>query len=247
MTPNEMKYNMLLFYDKLFEYGAPDYDDRQISAILTKAQIRVFKRHYMPQANKFQMGFEQSEQRRRDLEQFIKNASISNGEITESAIGEQAAVHPNGTLYDMPSDFLYAIEEALVTDVSAPEEITVVPIVHDYYRANIRNPYKQPYKNLAWRMDYSRETPADGTSDPSSKRTEIITDSTSTISEYRVRYLISPPEIIVDVVNAANQKHCILDATLHDEIVDEAVKIAKAATMPDEYQIAQIEQKESES
>ena len=33
MTANEMKYNFLLFYDKLFEYAAPSYDDRQVSAI----------------------------------------------------------------------------------------------------------------------------------------------------------------------------------------------------------------------
>lgn len=247
MTPNYMKYNMLLFYDKLFEYGAPAYDDRQISAILTKAQIRVFKRHYMPAANRYKEGFEQSEQRKKDLEQFIKNGSISNGDITASIAGEQIAAHPNGILYDMPEGFLYAIEEALITSVSNPEEITVVPIKHDYYRANIRNPYKQPYANLAWRMDYSRETPATGTDLPTAKRTEIITDATSTITDYRVRYLVSPPDIVVDEIVPANQKHCILDVTLHDEIVDEAVKVAVAATNPETYQVSHTEQKENES
>lgn len=239
-----MKYNFLLFYDKLFEYGAPAYDDRQISAILTKAQMRVFKRHYMPAANRYREGFETSEQRRTDLEQFIKNASTTAGTITVS--GVQTGVHPNGFFYDMPSDFLYAVEEAVVTSTSTPEEVTVLPIRHDYYRANIRNPYKKPYKNLVWRMDYSRQTHATGENAATVKRTEIITDGAS-VTTYRARYLVTPPDIVVDEVTAANQRHCILDDTLHDEIIDEAVKIAVAATTPETYQIADKEQKDNES
>lgn len=244
MTSNEMKYNFLLHYDKMFEYAAPSYDDRQVSAILTKAQLRVFKRHYMPLANRYQQGFEDSEQRRRDLEQYIKPASIGDGSITTPA--GQTGIHPNGTFFEMPTDFLYAIEESLVTATSNNEEITVFPIRHDYYRANIRNPYKKPYTNLAWRMDIARATQPTGTSSGSAKRVEIITDG-SAITDYRVRYLISPPDIVCDEITTTNQRHCILDSTLHDEVVDEAVKIAKAASMPEEYQIADKEQKENES
>lgn len=244
MTANEMKYNLLLFYDRMFEYAAPSYDDRQISAVLTKAQLRIFKRFYMPNRNKFGEGFEDNEKRRRDLEQFIQNASISDGGISTSI--SQVGAHPNGTFFDMPGDFLYAAEEALVTSTSNGEEITVLPIRHDYYRANIRNPYKRPYSNLAWRMDYSRQTHGEGTTDGTPKRTEIITDG-ATITDYRVRYLTSPPDIVVDEVNPLNQVHCILDVVLHDEIVDEAVKIIRAATTPETYQIADKEQKENES
>jgi len=252
MEANEMKYNLLLFFDKLFEYGAPAYDDRQISAILNKAQIRVFKRHYAPLANVYQQGFEQTEQRRRDLEQFIMSAEfdseavspVEGVDIIESAT--QTGAHVNGTFFDMPDDFLYAVEESIITDESTPEEVNVVPVRHDEYRANVRNPYKKPYKNLVWRMDYSRQTHKEGTGDASAKRTEIITDGAD-VSKYRVRYLITPTEIVVDEVTPANQRHCILDATLHDEIIDEAVKISKASVMPETYQIADKEQKENQS
>ena len=244
MTANEMKYNMLLFYDKLFEYGAPSYDDRQIGAILSKAQLRVFKRHYMPAANKYQQGFESSEQRRTDLEQFIKNAA-------PSSIPATGNEHPNGTFYEMPGDFLYAVEESVITAASSPKEVTVLPIRHDYYRANINNPYKKPYANLVWRMDYSREDHGEDGGDAmtgrTAKRTELVTDDSTTILSYRVRYLITPPEIVCDEIVPANQRHCILDETLHDEIIDEAVKIAVAATMPETYQVAAIEQKDNES
>jgi hypothetical protein len=244
MTANEMKYNLLLFYDKMFEMAAPSYDDRQIGAILSKSQLRVFKRHYMPLANKYREGFESTEQRRRDLEQFIESASLDGGSIEMST--SQLGVHPNGTFYEMPTDFLYAVEESLITDTSNGEEITVLPVRHDYYRANIRNSYKKPYKNLAWRMDFSRETHAVGESSASKKRTEIVTDG-SNIIDYRVRYLISPPNIECDEVTPANQVHCILDSTLHDEIIDEAVKIIRAAVTPETYQISDKEQKDNES
>jgi len=178
------------------------------------------------------------------LEQFIENASVGGGTITVSS--DQTGVHPNGTFFDMPEDFLYAVEEALITTTSSGEEITVLPVRHDYYRANIRNPYKKPYTNLAWRMDFSRATHSVGVTEPSSKRTEVITDGAN-ITDYRVRYLISPPDIVCDEVTPANQIHCILDETLHDEIVDEAVKIAVAATTPETYQIADKESKDNES
>lgn len=244
MLANEMKDNMLLFYDKLFGMAAPSYDNRTISAILSKAQLRVFKRYYMPNRNKFGEGFEATEKRRRDLEQFIKNAIV-----TPST--DQTGVHPNGVFYDMPTDFLYAAQESVVTDLSTPNEVAVIPVRHDEYNANIRNTYKKPWKNLVWRMDYSRldhgEDGGDAMTGRTAKRTELITDSESTVTTYRVRYLITPPNIVCDDITPTNQRHCILDETLHDEIVDEAVKIAKAATSPDTYQIADKEQKENES
>ena len=239
-----MKFNTLLFYDGMFELTAPAYDDRQISAVLTKAQMRVFKRHYAPTDNQFGQGFESTEERRRDLEQFIKGATLS-----ESS--DQIGIHPGGVFYDLPTDFLYAIEESLVTSDSTPSEITVVPVRHDQYRANINNPYKKPYENLAWRMDYSREDHGDDGGDAltgrTAKRTEIITKSGSTISSYRVRYIMMPPDIVCDEITAANQRHCILDESLHDEIVNEAANIMYAATKPDEYQISSAEQQRSES
>jgi len=240
----------------MFEYAAPQYDDRQISAILTKAQLRVFKRRFMPTDNRFGQGFENTEERRRDLEQFIKQEAPT---ISTTQVG----VHPSGVFYDMPEDFLYAVEESLITVESTPNEVTVVPIRHDEYRANIHNPYKRPYANLAWRMDYARETHSTGDTTATEKRAEIIVrldydtatytgseavvDPADYVSSYRLRYVQTPPDIVCDEVTPANQVHCILDATLHDEIVDEAVKIATAATQPQEYNVSQAEQTSGES
>lgn len=329
MTANEMKFNFQLKYDSLFEFSAPAYDDRQISYLLTEAQFRVFLKRYNPFGNKYQKGFESDEQRRRDLEQLIKPATVdgkiqtgggtysctwnTSGTLTAvyvtppgstkglnpgqtitgtgigtnntaiikdiiddnnftlvtmastpaqltpitltGGLGKSAAqggVHPKGIFLDMPSDFLYAIEEAvkLETNPGAVVNTTeswVKPVKHDEYLSNINNPYKQPYKDLIWRMDISRTQHALGTAVLSSaKRTELILPSGYIVNSYRVRYLATPPAIVCNEFTPTSQIHCILDESLHREIVDEAIIIAQAAVKPDKYQIGVAEQERND-
>ena len=262
MTSNEMKFNFQLKFDSLFEFSAPAYDDRQISYILTEAQFRVFIKRYNPLGNKYQKGFEDDEQRRRDLEQLIKPALYDKADPTGASVpagveamivsSQQGGVHPDGVFIDTPSDFLYAVEEAVLleTDPGAvvnPRESWVRPVRHDEYLANIGNPYKQPYKDSIWRMDISRYQHAEGTAtQATAKRTELILPDGYALNKYRVRYLSTPPAIIVDEFDPTNQKHCILDETLHREIVDEAVVIAQAAAQKEAYQVGISEKQRSE-
>lgn len=330
MTANELKFSFQLKFDSLFEFSAPAYDDRHISYLLTEAQWRVFIKRYNPLGNKYQKGFEGNEQRRRDLEQLIKPASISGAfatgvgtrdciwsagnstisidsggdfittvglnpgqTITGVGIGKagttttntvkyiidsthfsvvdtplaagnsvsltsslgksatQGGIHKNGLFLDLPTDFLYAIEEActlkLTGGTARTVESWIKPVRHDEYLANINNPYKKPYKDLVWRMDISRATQADGISILSSaKRTELVIPSGYELVEYRTRYLAVPPAIVVDEFDPTLQKHCVLDESLHREIVDEAVAIAQAAVKKEEYQIGRAESQQSE-
>ena len=157
----------------------------------------------------------------------------------------QAGAHPNGIFYDLPEGFLYAVEEA-VKLVGQTTESWVKPVRHDEYLANINNPYKKPYKNLIWRMDMAREFHSIGEAASTNKRTELILPATSELDYYRVRYLSIPPAIVCDEFDPDNQVHCILDETLHREIVDEAVAMARAAVKPEEYQIGLSEKNRSE-
>lgn len=254
MTPTDMKFLWKLKFDSLFDFGSPSYDDRQIGELLTDAQFRVFIHKYNPFGNKYQRGFEQNEKRRRDLDQLIKPASMSGGTITQST--DQTGVHPNGVLLDLPDDFLYFIEESAVISITPNEEVDVTPVRHDEYREAIRDPFKRPYENKVWRMDFSKET--DPTGDgigPNSgtdKRVELITGrhrrtgTQGTVTDYRVRYLRMPPDIVVNEVTPSEERHCVLDESIHREIVDEAVKIAAAAVKPQELQIKQSEKNDSE-
>ena len=258
MTANEQAFSFKLKFDSLFEFGAPAYDDRQIGYLLTEAQFRVFIKRYNPMGNKYKKGFEDDEQRRRDLEQLIKPAlydatsAIPTGVEAISISSEQGGVHPEGIFFDMPGNFLYAVEEASTLktdpgDIVSPRESWVRPVKHDEYLANITNPYKQPYKDLVWRMDISRFQDAEGTSTAATaKRTELILPSGYAVERYRVRYLSTPPSIVVDQFDLDNQRHCVLDETLHREIVDEAVAMADAAVKKEDYQVSLNEKQRSE-
>ena len=194
--------------------------------------------------------------RRRDLEQLIKPALYDSADPTGTGLPDgvdaitvsiqQGGTHPDGQFFDMPGGFLYAVEEAVKIE-GEPREAWVRPVKHDEYLANINNPYKKPYKDLVWRMDISRYQQAEGTStSATAKRTELILPEAATVDQYRIRYLATPPEIVVDEFDPTNQRHCILDETLHREIVDEAVIIAQAATQEEKYQIGVNEQQRND-
>jgi hypothetical protein len=246
MTANELKEQALLLFDKQFEWAAPAYDDRQISKVLTDAQLIVTEDIYSPR--KDGEDFESSELSRRRLEQLIKSASLSGGDISASAT--QTGVHPQGTFYDLPEDFFLAIEEAATT-AEMSTEAQVKPVEHNFYTQNISNPYKKPYKKVIWRMDISRvdhgEDGGDAFTGRTPKRTELIVANKTTypITDYRLRYLSYPPDIVCDEFTPANQRHSILESSLHPKIVREAVKIMTASVKPEEYQIAVNEQKEN--
>lgn len=237
MTAVEMDQEFLILYDKLTNFDAPGYSELERSIILTKAQERVFFAHYNPLANKFREGFEESEARRKDIQELVKGVTISAPSAT------QTNTLPNGEFYDLPVDFLYAIsEEVTLTsdDVCLNgTRVRIKPITHDEYSINVKNPFKKPDSTqVIWRLDYQ------------GRKHELITDGKSTVSEYHLRYIKNLQPIILgsNTVNGvAGPLDSELNIILHTRIVDEAVKIATGVTDPASYQLKSIEQQEGES
>ena len=127
---------------------------------------------------------------------------------------------------------------------------------HDAYISNWFNPFKRPYNELCWRMDYSKETVLS-----SVKRHELISDGTYNIIDYNIRYYKRPSPIIVPTAATFPQfvidgitvppgyagKDCELDSGVHRQIVDIAVRLAVAALQEtQEYQVKSIESLKSE-
>lgn len=239
MTAQEMKRSFLVLYDKITNFAAPGYLDSEISLFLTKAQERLVLYYYRPNANKYNDGFEETEQRRKELSNLLE----SNTNVTVSA--SQVGILPNGKFFDCPADLLYSTSEEVTIASSNScingKRIDVKPITHDEYTANKRNPFKRPFANsnrgLVWRVDYNTQ------------RHELITDGTFTISNYHLRYIKKPQPIIIDasVINGvAGPLNCTLNDILHERIIDEAVKIATGVTEPQNYQIKVAEKQSGE-
>jgi hypothetical protein len=236
MTAVEMREEFKILYDKITSFSAPGYNEEEISILLTKAQERVIYDLYHPLGNKYREGFEETEARRKDLKELVLGTTISTPATT------QTNVLPNGTFYDLPTNCLYLISEEVTISSNDSclngSRIRVKPITHDEYSINKHNPFKKPYKDLVWRLDYSN------------KVHELITDGTYTISQYHIRYIKRPEPIITDasvtIEGIIGPNDCELDGSIHRRIIDEAVKIAVGITTPEEYQLKLAEQKEAE-
>lgn len=235
MTALEMKRSFLVLYDKITNFAAPGYDDEEISLFLTKAQDRVVLYDYNPNGNKYNEGFEETEQRRKNLGELVNGTTIISPSVS------QTNTLPNGKFFDLPNDCLWAISEEVTISSSDScingNRISVKPITHDEYVINKKNPFKKPDSELVWRIDYN------------TRRHELITDGTYNITNYHLRYLIRPQPIITDtsVINGVTgPKDCQLNSMIHERIVDEAVKIATGITDPQYYQFKTQEASKSE-
>jgi hypothetical protein len=203
----ELKLNQFHTVDKVFT-------STDIAVFFNLAQDQLVNDRYSKNDNNRLTYFEADEKTRLELGSLIKSTVVTN------FVTSDAALHPGGQFANLPSDFLYSLQEMCVVgysdcnDDSATGSVDVLPIRYDEYSKNIKNPFGKPYKNLVWRMDYG----STGT-----KKHELIHASDNTITSYTLKYLSKPTAI--DIINGTD---CGLHESLHEEIVDRAIVIALA-------------------
>lgn len=178
-----------------------------------------------------------------------------------------------GYFVPIPDEAMYVIKEHLhtVKDDKQLKNVPVREVSYAEYDSLIYNKYRKPYKNLAWSMDWGSFTVAshndnggfndstksyslDGTDNNMSstdgsthintfRSRYIIPGKGWSIKGYRVFYIKTPSNIVVDVQDPSAQRHCDLASFLHEDVVEEAVKIAAAASIPEQnkYQVSQNE------
>jgi hypothetical protein len=238
MTSAELELSFLRLYDKVTNLAAPGYTQDEIQLFLNKAQLQSVKHRYNYKGNKYREGVEATEKRRKDLSELVRGVDISGGSGNNS---DQTGVFPNGEFFDLPTDFLYTLMEEITiahnTACFDGNRIKVKPITHDEYNANVNNPFKKPNEGLAWRIDYSHDI----VNSTDALRHEIVTGADMSITTYHVRYIKLPRDI--DLVNGVTSE---LHESMHEEIVDMAVRIATGITDPQSYQIKAAEEKLTE-
>lgn len=131
-------------------------------------------------------------------------------------------------LYLFPTDIMFVVNEALIT--TSNKLLTVVPLKFSEYSRLMSKPFKRPLKNQAWRLINSMT---------SSKTVEVVTNIGDTVSIYNIRYVKRPKPIIlanladdyqdISINGISVMTPCELDPILHQEILERAVELAKAA------------------
>jgi hypothetical protein len=238
-----MRYNVLVGVDSLFQGTSPGYNDKQMSAILNKAQRRVF-------GMKAPL-FDTNEKIKKTLSPLIRRASTATGGVIAVVDAAILAVKHDTTLftgkfYRLPADVGYVVEEYAILELATvhTDPIIVLPITYDYFLKNYTNRYKKPSTSLLWRLDYKQEL----VTATLYYTSEIIYPKTHTLDTYSISYLKYPADIDVDTTTPASQVSCELpDQSFQDEVVGEAIKIITAALNDEGYQVAAAEKKFDEN
>ena len=228
MTLQEFNNEFDIHYNSIAGQSAPNLDAYEKSVFLTKAQLEIVKNYYNTNGNKYKTGFENSEKRRQDLEELIKDYQTSNSFTNSSKI------HSTSRFFNIPEDvFLIIYEKAVINseDCYNGDTAEVKPITHDEFNKQIKNPFKKPEKLTTWRLNFSKIN--------NQNVVEIISPYNIEGSlTYQIRYIKYPKPIILQdlsqlfpgenlsIDGVTTSSNCELNEEIHREILDRAVELA---------------------
>lgn len=228
MTTTEFSNEFDILYNNITSNQAPGLDEYEKSVFLTRAQEDILKGYFNPKTNKVQEGIDSSEQRQ------INFANLIKSHVTELTIVQNKV--------ELPIDVFAILNERLrVTRNNNPIEIELVvrPLTYVEYDRLLSKPYKRPPKYHAWRIIQDNKC-------------SFIAGSRDVISAYHMRYVRKPNPIILEnlsnglaINNSSNKTECELDKSLHREILQRAVELAKATyegTLADQITLGQSSQ-----
>ena len=238
MTANQMWENVLVTYDALYSQSAPGFVSEEASVLMTKAQWYYLLQRLNPKSNRNQEGFEETEIRIQEFAVLVTDAQNATPSVEELPQPDQVGVLPGEKLWALPTNMMLPIYESVTVNVhicgtSSYARITVVPISHDEYNLNFYNPYKRPWtdgtEGVVWRLEHGVKTISGVKRKIFGLITNDIAPNNFSVTNYYLRYLRYPNDIIVDIDTPSNQINCELDSLTHQGICDIAVKLLSAA------------------
>lgn len=222
MSTDEFSNSFDVLYNNIMSNAAPGLNEYEKSVFLTKAQEEIVKNYFNPKGNKYQEGFDGSAKRQIDF-----SGLISVADATTTTLSPTFDVRAK--VYKLPEDLFLIINESLTTNTGIKQ---VVAIRYDEYTRLMSKPYKEPLKFQAWRL----VTKGEGAS---TVQTEVIPRSGETVTKYTIRYVRRPKPIIlcnlsseygdVSINGESTTSECELNPLVHEEILQRAVELAKAA------------------
>ena len=227
MNLQEFSREFDILYDNVTSGKAPGFNEYEKSVFLTKAQDQLLKNYFNPLGNKYQAGYSQNTKRTVDFSNIIRSTVIEGTVAIEST-------YRNTMVYDVPKDILFPT--GLVLRNSSGKELQVVHVSEVELTRLFRKPYKQPYKGEAYKIDNMTED----------RQYEIIVGKVGIEGGYSLylRYVKIPkpiilmdleeleknmglPEDFLSINGVRKESECELHDSIHYEILDRAVNLAK--------------------
>lgn len=257
MTVEEMDDMFETLYNNIGSNQAPGLNAYEKSVFLTKAQDEIVKNYFNPKSkgNNTQDGFDANQKRQIDFSMLTAVFSKDNDYVTDTdsstaTVSTQDTLpsRPSGgdivqskcfeaPLFDtrsnslcvnLPTDLMMAINEMVKVERGTDKKevlLQVIPLKFDEYTRLMSKPFKRPLKYQAWRLINSSVK----------NKADLIIGPSDTITNYTLRYIKRPTPIIVSdldgltIEGVASKSECQLDPILHEEILQRAVELAKAA------------------
>ena len=228
MTNSEFSNQFDVLYNNIMSNQAPGLDEYEKSVFLTKAQNELVLAYFNPKGNKYLDGFDSSEERQIDFSKLMRTSTTTT--FAASAFdGRTAGVKS----VQIPSDVLLYVNERLeVTRGASTVLLTVIPISYIEYSRQMSKPYKRPAHYQAWRI---LATSNAGGGAGATTTADLIAGSNDTFVSYVARYVKRPRAIVLTNLEGVTldgqsiEQSCELDPILHEEILQRAVELAKAA------------------
>ena len=209
MTAAEMVTAFRFRLDKTDSLNYPNFDGTEIDLLLNQAQERIVKQRYGLNNIKRE-SFEETQKRTEDLKAIVVNAIIT------PALNAVDNIDVNAQFVTLPTDHWFIVNERAsivyndCTGIPKVDIIPVYPIQHNDASNIINNAFLKANKQRILRL-------------MEAGRVELIHDSTTVITNYRLRYIKKPVSIVSIGTTPVD---CELSNHLHDEIVDQAVLLA---------------------
>ena len=224
MTIAEMHTAFKVGLDKIDNLNYPNFEPEEIDLLLNQAQERFIKQRYGI-TNPKRTSFEETQKRTEDLKNIIVHANIT---PSAHAIDN---ITSNSRFVTLPADHWFIIQEKVVQQCDKCNEVPlyvetirignhtlqnfvngmyaeVRPIQHMEVDKILKDAFKAPDYDKVLRL-------------MENGRVELITSPVCTATVYRLRYLKKP-----DTMSITTPTNCELSEHTHQEIVDEAIKIA---------------------
>lgn len=236
MTTKEFSDQFDVLYNNITSNQAVNLNEYEKSVFLTKAQDELVKNYFVPEGNPHQKGFDGNQKRQIDFSMLMDKGE---GTLTEQG----GAIDPRGLHFLLPSNIMYIVNESVQfhTGGNVIGIRQVIPLAYDEYTRLMSKPYKEPVKYQAWRLitDKESSTPGVDIIITSSDKKKYVTDNNQGI-KYVIRFVRRPrPIILDDFVSTLGEDisihgrntitECELDPSIHEEILQRAVELAKIA------------------
>ena len=262
MTTTEFSNQFDLLFNNISSNQAPGLNEYEKSVFLTKAQDEIVKNYFQPESNgnTVKKGFDDTAIRQMDFSDLIMSKTLEE-ENEEPDVDPRALVYKiskDDRVYIIINESLYLMANNKDGKLEVKGIRQVVPIKYTEYMRLMSKPFKEPLKNMAWRIiTKGREGDADvdkSTGDPTtvnstvSSKVEIVVTtadkkkykSDGSFIKYNIRYVRRPrPIILTDLsdtfgedltINGYNKAMtCELNESTHEAILQRAVELAKIA------------------